>query len=281
MQRNFRIARACAREAVRDFHWREYSPFAWILGAQILFFLLALNLDTPMGMALAGGLTRMIHGKGMLHYPAYFLDLPYVSAIVELFLYALPGSVLIPLALIRIMEPMDASLTRSEAVKARLKRAFLPTIVAATLNVGILYAWQWLINVGPAPLFRASLPGFPGTIVIWIVSVLGAYALSAILIYIPIVAVRPGTTFAAAFRDGFAEGRELFAYTVFLLIAFALPALPFLMITQLKAAFIAERLRPELIAFALALYSMLISIATYFTYGAAARLHWAASAEET
>jgi len=281
MQRNFRIARACAREAVRDFHWHEYSPFAWILGVQLLFFLLALNLDTPMGMAIAGGLTRMIHGKNMLHYPAYFLDLPFVSAVVELILYSLPGSVLIPLALIRIMEPMDPTLTRGEAVKARLRRAFLPTLVAAALNVVILYAWQWLVNVGPAPLFRASLPGFQGIILVWLVSVLGAYALTAILIYIPIAAVRPRTTFMAALKDGLSEGRELFGYTVFLLVAFALPALPFLMITQLKAAFIAERLRPELIAFALALYSTLISIATYFTYGAAARLHWAASAEET
>jgi len=281
MQRNFRIARACAREAVRDFHWHEYSPFAWILGVQLLFFLLALNLDTPMGMAIAGGLTRMIHGKNMLHYPAYFLDLPFVSAVVELILYSLPGSVLIPLALIRIMEPMDPTLTRGEAVKARLRRAFLPTLVAAALNVAILYAWQWLVNVGPAPLFRASLPGFQGIILVWLVSVLGAYALTAILIYIPIAAVRPRTTFMGAMKDGLSEGRELFGYTVFLLVAFALPALPFLMITQLKAAFIAERLRPELIAFALALYSTLISIATYFTYGAAARLHWAASAEET
>jgi len=281
MQRNFRIARACAREAVRDFHWHEYSPFAWILGVQLLFFLLALNLDTPMGMAIAGGLTRMIHGKNMLHYPAYFLDLPFVSAVVELILYSLPGSVLIPLALIRIMEPMDPTLTRGEAVKARLRRAFLPTLVAAALNVVILYAWQWLVNVGPAPLFRASLPGFQGIILVWLVSVLGAYALTAILIYIPIAAVRPRTTFMGAMKDGLSEGRELFGYTVFLLVAFALPALPFLMITQLKAAFIAERLRPELIAFALALYSTLISIATYFTYGAAARLHWAASAEET
>lgn len=281
MQRNFRIARACAREAVRDFHWHEYSPFAWILGVQILFFLLALNLDTPMGMALVGGLTRMIHGDGPLHYPVFFKDLPYVSAIVELFLYSIPGSVLIPLALIRIMEPMDASLLQKEAATARLRRAFLPTFVAALLNVGILYVWQWLINVGPAPLFRASLPGFTGVLVIWIVSVLGAYALTAILIYVPIAAVRPQTTFMTAMKDGLSEGRELFGFTVFLLIAFALPALPFLLLTQLKAAFIIDRLRPELVAFALALYCLLISIATYFTYGAAARLHWAASAEET
>jgi len=281
MQRNFRIARACAREAVRDFHWREYAPFGWILGAQLLFLLLALNLDTPMGMAIAGGLTGLIHGKGPLHYPVYFLDLPYVSSILELFLYALPGSILIPLALIRIMEPMDPSLLEGHAVKERLQRAFLPTLAAAGLNVGLLYVWQWLVNVGPAPLFRASLPGFPGILVVWAVSVLGAYALSAVLIYVPIAAVRPGATFGTSMKEGLGEGRELFGYTVFLLLAFALPALPFLMVTQLKAAFIAERMRPELVAVALALYSTLISMASYFTYGAAARLHWAAKAEES
>jgi len=281
MQRNFRIARACAREAVRDFHWREYSPFAWILAAQLLFFLLALNLDTPMGMALAGGLTRIVHGKGPLHYPAYFLDLPYVSAVLELFLYSIPGSVLIPLALIRIMEPMDASLLEKETVNARLRRAVLPTLIAAILNFGLLLAWQWLINVGPAPLFKASVPGFGGLVLVWLISVVGAYALSAILLYIPIAAVRPATTIPLALKDGLSEGRELFAYTVFFLLAFALPALPFLMITQLKAAFIADRLRPELVAIALALYCTLISVASYFTYGAAARLHWAAQAEES
>src|SRR5262249_46944721 len=130
------------------------------------------------------------------------------------------------------------------------------------------------------PLLRASLPGFGGIVLVWTVSVVGAYALSAILFYIPIVAVRPGTTIPLALRDGLVEGRELFRYTVFLLVAFALPALPFLMITQLKAQFVAERLRPELIAVALALYCALISMASYFTYGAAARLHWAAQAEE-
>jgi hypothetical protein len=281
MQRNFRIARACAREAVRDFHWREYAPFGWILGAQLLFLLLALNLDSPMGMAIAGGMSRLAHGEAPLHYPVFFLDLPFVSAILELFLYALPGSILIPLALIRIMEPMDPALEQGEAVKQRLRRAFLPTVTAAGLNLGLLYLWQWLVNVGPAPLFRASLPGFPGILVVWAVSVIGAYALSAILIYVPIAAVRPGANFRSSMKEGLGEGRELFGYTVFLLLAFALPALPFLMVTQLKAAFIAERLRPEIVAIALAFYSTLISAASYFSYAAAARLHWAAKAEES
>ena len=58
MHRNFRVARACGVEAAQDFQWHEYAPFAWILGAQLLFLLLALNLGSTIGMGTAGARTK-------------------------------------------------------------------------------------------------------------------------------------------------------------------------------------------------------------------------------
>jgi sulfite exporter TauE/SafE len=87
-------------------------------------------------------------------------------------------------------------------------------------------------------------------------------------------------TFVGALRGGISEGLRLFKWTVLYLLLFALPALPFLMAIQLGTAFMAERMRPEMIAVVVAIYSILISFATYLTYAAAARLHWASQVEE-
>jgi hypothetical protein len=52
------------------------------------------------------------------------------------------------------------------------------------------------------------------------------------------------------------------------------------MFVQLGAGFISEKLRPEVIGFLLAAYAAIMSVASYFTYAAAARLHWAAQVRE-
>ena len=48
-----------------------------------------------------------------------------------------------------------------------------------------------------------------------------------------------------------------------------------LLVVQSRPGFIVSKMRPELIPIALMLYAVLISAATYLTYAAAARLHWA------
>ena len=281
MQRNFRIARACAREAVRDFNWHEYAPFGWILGAQLALLFLAVYLWTPIGMALAGGLTQAIHGERSIHYPVFFIFLPITYSWLEVFLYAIPGSLLIPLALIRIMSPMDPALSERRGVVARLKQAFLPTFLASAVNVAILFAWQWLVEKGPQPILRSAYPGFVGVVAVWTLSLLGGYLFAALLVYVPIAAIRPGATLGEAVKVGVSEGWSLLLYTFFFQLIFTLPALPFLLATQLRAQFIVDRLYPEVIAVILALYAALISVANYLTYAAAARLHWAAQAEES
>jgi len=276
MKRDVRIARTCAVEAVKDFHFREYAPFAWILGAHILFLILALNLEAAPAMASVGGLCRMIFGRESVHYPGFYLYLPSLAAIFEAFLYSIPGAVLIPLALIRTMAPMEPPSLRNQPVGPRLRSAFLPTMVVSVLNVGLLAGWQWVYQKGPGPLLARSIPGFPGDAVGWIVGVLGAYAIAAIFIYVPIVAVRPGTGFVEAIRDGIGEGIRLFWYTMTFIVVYALPVLPVLLIVQSRPAFIVDRMRPEIIPLALIVYAVLISAATYLTYAASARLHWVA-----
>ncbi|HEU4940064.1 MAG TPA: hypothetical protein VFT97_00440 [Candidatus Eisenbacteria bacterium] len=279
MNRNFRVARACGVEAARDFMWREYAPFSWILGAQLLFLLLALNLGTTIGMATVGAVIRLFAGDGPLHYPSFFLYLPNVTSWVELVLYTLPGAVLIPLAIARIQAPMDPEL-QGEGFKARIRRAWPPTLVAGLMTLALLAGWQWLFGKAVVPLIRASFPGLQASAAIWGLSLLGAYSLSALFLYVPVMALHRNMTFVGALRGGIGEGFRLYKWTVLYVLLFSLPALPFLMAIQLGTAFMAERMRPEMIAVVVGIYSILISFATYLTYAAAARLHWASQVEE-
>jgi hypothetical protein len=279
MNRNFRVARACGVEAARDFMWREYAPFGWILGAQLLFLLLALNLGTTIGMATVGAIIRLFVGDAPLHYPSFFLYLPNVTSWVELVLYTLPGAVLIPLAIARIQAPMDPDL-QGEGFKARIRRAWPPTLVAGLLTLALLVGWQWLFGKAVVPLIRASFPGLQATAAIWALSLVGAYSLSALFLYVPVIALQRNMTFVGALRGGIGEGVRLFKWTLLYMLLFSLPALPFLMAIQLGTAFMAERMRPEMIAIVVGIYSILISFATYLIYAAAARLHWASQVEE-
>ena len=280
MHRNFRVARACAVEAARDFQWREYAPFGWILGVQLLFLLLTLNLGSIIGMGTAGAAVRLIVGDGPVHYPSFFLFLPTATSWLELFLYTIPGAVLIPLAIAKIREPMDPELQQGGGIAARVRRAWPPVLVAGLLTIGLLFLWQWLFNQAFVPLLRGSFPGFRGNLLIWILSLLGSYSLSALFLYVPIVAVRPQGPMWGALKDGIAEGVRLFKWTILYVFLFSLAALPFLMVMQLTAGFVAERMRPEMIVIVIALYSILISLGTYLTYAAASRLHWASQMED-
>ena len=279
MHRNFRVARACGVEAARDFQLREYAPFGWILGVQFLLLLLGLNLGTTIGMGTAGAAVRLFAGDGPTHYPSFFLYLPTAASWLELFLYTVPGSVLIPLAISRIQAPMDPEL-EGPGLKARIMRAWPPTLVAGLATILLLFGWQWLFGRSLAPLVRASFPSLQANLSIWAVSVFGAYTFSALFLYVPIVGLRRDMTFSKILREGIGEGFRLYKWTILYILVFSLPALPFLMVMQLTAGFIAERMRPEMIAVVIMIYAILISLGTYLTYAAAARLHWASQMEE-
>jgi hypothetical protein len=280
LRRDIRVVRSCALEALRDFRWHEYAPFGWILAIQLVVLVLAMNLGSGLGMATAGGLARVLGEERQLHYPGFYLYLPVFSSVVESFCYTLPGSVLIPLSLVRILAPMDPDLRTGSGVVRRLRQAFPPTLVASLLSLGLLSGWQWIVvGLGPAALLRGWVPGFAGVVMVWGISLLGAYAVAALFLYVPVVAIRPRATFVDALRDGVSEGTHLLGFTLLLVVLFSLPTLPALFIVQLQSGFLVEKLRPEVVGYGLAIYMILTSLASYLTYAAVARLHWADQAE--
>jgi hypothetical protein len=79
---------------------------------------------------------------------------------------------------------------------------------------------------------------------------------------------------------GSRRGLRLYKWTILYVLIFALPRHALLMVMQLGMSFIAERMRPEMVVVLIGLYATLISLATYLTYAAAARLHWASQMED-
>src|SRR5262249_43115373 len=146
---NFRLAWACVREALRDFHWREYVPFAWILLVQLLMLVLASSLGAPWGMGTAGALMRRILGDRALHYPASFYMLPTFMALFGAALYLVLGSVAIPVSLVRIFAPMEGAGAPSAARDGRILRAFLATLCVTAVTIVVLIGWQWAMRHGP------------------------------------------------------------------------------------------------------------------------------------
>ena len=281
MRRDFRVARACATEAIRDFRLHEYAPFGWILAVQALFILLVLFLGSPLGMATAGALGRLVVGSDGIHYPGFFLRLPSVAQRLEAFLYAVPGSVLIPLSLIRILSPSEPELRSRDVAVARLRQAVLPTLIASLANGLLLEIWQWLLTLGPVPIMKAVLPGFAGVAVVWGVAIVVAFSVSALFIYVPIVSLRAGASFRERLVKGFQEGVRLFRHTIYFIFFFSWPALAFLFVAQLRTAFVIAKMRPEIVAVLLLAYAVLISVASYLIYAASVRLHSAEQSEET
>ena len=273
MRTDFRVARACATEAIRHFHLHEYAPFGWILAAQLVFLGSIAILGTPIAMLTAGSLARLIVGDEAIHYPGFLLKLPIVAQRIESFLYAVPGSLLIPLGLIRIFEVWEEEPSSGAAVRARLRAAFLPTLAASIANFVLLELWQWWLNQSGVPIMKLILAGYPGAMVTWLLAVLVSFAISAFFIYVPILSVQPGATFRRSLIEGLGKGILLFRHTYFFIVAFSSPALAFLFLTQLRTAFILQRTRPELVVVLLAMYSLLLSVASYLTYAWAARLY--------
>ncbi len=279
MNRDFRMAWTCANEALRAFRWGEFAPFGWILAAQILFLYLATRMETPLGMGTVGGLTRMLGGDASLHYPRFFSYLPTVASYVEAFLYTVPGSILIPLALIRVERSVWHT-THEGSVLRRIGAASLPTFAAWLVQAALLFGWQSIVSGWLAGYVQVVLTGFHALLAIWLVSLLGAYAIAALFLYVPIIAIRSGSSLLKVFRRGVREGITFLWSTLFFILFFSWPALPFLLATQLQADTIVRELRPEVVALLLAIYAALMSVATYFTFAAASRFHKAKRVHE-
>ncbi|HKQ19167.1 MAG TPA: hypothetical protein VJW75_05410 [Candidatus Eisenbacteria bacterium] len=271
---------SCAREAVQDFSLREYVPFGILLAAQALFLILALNLGAPWGMATAGWLAMRVGGEGVTHYPGFFVFLPNLMSVVEAFLYTIPGSVLIPLSIARILQPMDPALRAPGATAARVKRAVLPVLAAALAGAALLAAWQTLLPMGPGPFIRSLAGGGPsGESAYWLAGILVAYVISACFLCVPVVAVKEGGGFGGTLVKGVKSSVQLVFFTYAFAILFSSLALFVLYITQVFGGQLVRQLRPEVMALLLGVYIVLINIGSYFLYAATTRLFIAARPE--
>jgi len=276
---DFRSARASIGEAWRDFRWLEYRPFAWMMLVELLFVYLALNLGTTWGMAGAG---TILEGSGepAVHYPQSFVFLSSAYARVESFLFAFAGSFLIPLSLARILAPLSGAPPTGPDTVRRARRAYPVALVGYLLNFALLVAWELLLPLGPHRWFGALLGGFKADLLTWFVGVLVAFAIAVVFLYVPIRAVEDGATFGVALWGGIAEGLRAFVPTLFIILAFAWPALLFLAPVQVAPTLLVSRFRPELTAVLIGIAAVLNSFVNYLIYSAASRLHWIARGRE-
>jgi len=243
--------------------------------AELLFIGLASNLGTAWGMKGAGWIMRTA-GEPALHYPASFLFLSYAYARVEAFLFAVAGSFLIPLSLARIQAPRAnvSSSTAPSGTARRALRAYPATFGAFLLSFALLFAWEYLLQVGPSRWFHAFRGGYVGDLLTWCFGVLGAFALAAIFLYVPVRAVSDGGSFGDSLLGGILEGLRTLGPTLFIVLRFAWPTLLFLAPIQILPRLIVTRFHPEIIAILLAIAAVLNSFVNYFIYSATARLHW-------
>lgn len=272
-----RTAWLIVTESLRDFRWYEWAPFGWILAAQLLFLLCAVNLGTTWGMLVAGSITMSATGgESFIAYPQFFMALPTISALVEWVLYVGAGAVLIPLAILRVSEPAEGRGPRDTG--ARLRRAVPPVLVGGIVNLLVLQGWQWLMDKGPAPFLLGYLPGALGRVAVWLLGVVISYLISAPFLLIPVNAVQRGATFGGALLGGLGEGLRMIVPAFLVVLLFSWPSLLFLGPVQIIPQVIVGKLRPELVALLLALYATVIAFANYLIYAAVTRLHWARQA---
>jgi hypothetical protein len=281
MARDTGSAQSAASEALRNFRFHEYAPFFWILLVQLIALALAMNLGTAWGMGTMGWLARRIAGDGPVHYPVFYVFLPNLMSIIEAFLYALPGSILIPLAVLRILRSLAPEAAASSAPRGRLARAFPVVLLGAILGTALLLGWQWVLGQRAVSGTIRGLVGggFPGVALVWVVGVLVAYALSTLLLYVPIIAVLSNRNLGVVLAQGIRTGFARFFPTFLIVLLFSLPAAIVLFVTQVLGTQLVGQIRPEITGLLVALYSVLISLASYLIYNAAVRYHVGRSQE--
>lgn len=264
----------CVRESLHDFRLYEWAPFGWILVAQVVFLVAVLNLGTGWGMAIAGGVAGLVgRSEQIVHYPTVFILLPALASVVEWVLYVVAGSVLIPIALLRIAAPMEGGSPSDRGT--RVRRAILPTLIAGALNVGLLEAWGWVLSRAVAPSIQSLLPGAGGLLLPWLIGALVSYAVAVPFVYVPIHAIRRDAGFGSALIGGIGEGLRLLWPTFVIILVCSWPALLVLAAAQVNPAVVVRKMRPELVAYLLIAYAVITSLASYLIYASASRLHWA------
>jgi len=277
MTREIRSVRAAAQEALGSFKVHEFAPFAWLLAAELLVLGLAMNLHTAWGMATAGWLTERLAGDRPLHYPAFYAFLPTLITNLEAVLFAIAGSAVIPLAVIRVLQPHHPQTFPPESTGARVRRAYPAVFVAALVSEALIVGWQWVINhrAVVSALRGVLRGGMPAAAGIAILGLLVGYAIWTIFVYVPVAAVQPGRSFGAALADGIREGLARFFPTFLVVVGLSLPAAAVLLVLQTMGGFLVGQIRPEIIGILIGVYVIFSMLATFFVYNAVSRFYQA------
>ena len=114
----------------------------------------------------------------------------------------------------------------------------------------------------------------------WLVVTLGVYAIMSLMLYVPVASVQARTNPIRAFVYGLRFGFRAWPLTLGFAILFGLPALFVEFLLERQGSLLLTRLRPEFTTLLLGVYVTVTSVATYFTYGAAARLYKFGRGEE-
>lgn len=280
MRLSFADAFSSAFDAARGFRWTEYAPFFWMLAVEWIFLALCTQLHSAWAMGLIAPLARLVGGEGNLHYPVFFGYVSVLLGWLESFLYTVPGALLIPLALLRYYARTDRALSLGAGAASRLAGAFFPTLVAGLAGVGAITGWQRFASPVVTSAIRAVVAEPLGGFLGWLAVTLGGYAITILLLYVPVAAVQARTNPIRAFAYGIRFGFRSWPVTIGFAILFGIPSMIVQFVLERQGGLILTHLRPELITVFLGLYATVASLATYFTYGAAARLYRSARGEE-
>jgi hypothetical protein len=273
MRFTFGDAMAAAFESAGSYRWAEYQPFFVILLVELVFLALTTQLGYPWAMGLVAPVTRLAGGEESLHYPALFTFLPILLAWVESALFAFPGCVLIPLALLRICARTDRALSLGARAGRRFTGAILPTLIAILLGIGANWGWQSSLAPRMGAYVMRSVQGDLGVFIVWALTLLGGYAILSLLLYVPVAAVQARATLFSSLGYGIRFGLAALVPTLLFAFVFAVPANAVQYFVLQQSSNLIARLRPEIVVVLLGLYAFFSSMATYFTYGAAVRLY--------
>lgn len=280
MKLSIEIAVDSVIDTLRGLRWSEYAPFFWILAAQWLFLAMSTQLHTAWGMSFVAPIVRLAGGLENLHYPTFYGYLSILLGWVESFLYVVPGALLIPLMLLRYYARTDRALSLGAGAASRLAGAFLPTLLAGLAGVGCIWGWQRFASPGIMAAWRQWMSEPMGGTLGWLAVTLGGYGILTMLLYVPVAAVQARTNPLRAIGYGIRFGLRSWPVTLVFSVIYGAPAVFVQFLLERQGVLIVSRLRPEFIAVLLGVYALATSVATYLTYGTAARLYRSARGEK-
>ncbi|HET7904362.1 MAG TPA: hypothetical protein VFM17_07370 [Candidatus Eisenbacteria bacterium] len=271
MAGTLQLAWESAGKSIRSFSWREYAALAPLLAVQLLYLILGLNLGTALGMGTSGVVSRAIAGPASLDYPVFLELLPLTFSYVETVTFVLGGAIAIPMLVAAVLE---SGAKTAGPWRGRIRAAIVPTLLALGGAYALTYLWQQLDGAFVQSFARGLMGGgLSGALGSWILSAAVSLAITTFVVYVPVAAVAEDVSGRKALARGLDIGRRLFGPTFLFVFLLSIPALLLQFSVQFMGTMLTLRTRPENIAYALIAYAVLSSLATYFVWGTAARVH--------